>query len=114
MPNPQNTNALHLKMDFTLVSRDGSGETINMTGATAVIPAAYAMWQPNYKYTYIFKISDKTNGRTGVYDPTQADDATVNSDPAGLYPITFDAVVVNAEEDGTQETDKGLHITRTR
>ena len=58
----------------------------------------------SFAYTYLFKISDKTNGRTGLYDPTQSDDATINSDPAGLYPITFDAVVVNAEEDMTQET----------
>ena len=89
LPNPQNDQALHLKMDFTLVSRDGSGETINMTGATAVIPAAYAMWQPNYKYTYMFKISDNTNAKTAAI--------------TGLYPITLDAVVTDAV-DGTQET----------
>lgn len=89
LPNPDNTNALNLKMDFTLVSRDGTGETINMTGATAVIPAAYAKWKPNYKYTYIFKISDNTNAQTGSI--------------TGLYPITLDAVVADAQ-DGTQET----------
>ena len=89
LPNPQNTDALHLKMDFTLVSRDGTGETINMTGATAVIPAAYAMWKPNYEYTYIFKISDNTNAKTAAI--------------TGLYPITLDATVTN-DADGTQET----------
>ena len=89
LPNPGNNQALHLMMDFTLVSRDGSGETINMKGATAVIPAAYAMWKPNYKYTYIFKISDNTNAKTGAI--------------TGLYPITLDAVVSDAV-DGTQET----------
>lgn len=89
LPNPDNTNALNLKMDFTLVSRDGSGETINMTGATAVIPAAYAKWKPNYKYTYIFKISDNTNAQSGVI--------------TGLYPVTLDAIVADAQ-DGTQET----------
>ena len=89
LPNPDNDQALHLKMDFTLLSRDGTGETIEMKGATAVVPAAYAMWQPNYKYTYIFKISDNTNAKTSTI--------------TGLYPITLDAVVTDAV-DGTQET----------
>ena len=89
LPNPGNTNALNLKMDFTLISRDGSAETINMTGATAIIPAAYAKWKPNYKYTYIFKISDNTNAQS--------------SSITGLYPITLDAVVTDTQ-DGTQET----------
>jgi len=89
LPNPSNASALNLKMDFTLVSRDGTGETINMTGATAVIPAVYAQWKPNYKYTYIFKISDNTNVQSGPI--------------TGFYPITFDAVVADAQ-DGSQET----------
>ncbi len=89
LPNPDNANALNLKIDFTLVSRDGTGETINMTGATAVIPSAYAKWKPNYKYTYIFKISDNTNAKTAAI--------------TGLYPITLDATVTDAV-DGTQET----------
>ena len=89
LPNPGNTNALNLKMDFTLVSRDGTGEEISCKGATAVIPAAYAQWKPNYKYTYIFKISDNTNTTTGSI--------------IGLYPITLDATVTDAQ-DGSQET----------
>ena len=89
LPNPANVNALNVKMDFTLVSRDGTGETIEMKGATAVIPAAYAMWLPNYKYTYLFKISDNTNAKTAAI--------------TGLYPITLDAVVTDAV-DGSQET----------
>ncbi|WP_294744723.1 hypothetical protein [uncultured Prevotella sp.] len=89
LPNPQNSNALNLKMDFTLVSRDKTGEEITCTGATAVIPAAYAQWKPNYKYTYIFKISDNTNTTTGSI--------------IGLYPITLDATVTDAQ-DGSQET----------
>ena len=72
--------ALTLKMDYTLVSRDGTGETIQVTGATATIPADYTKWKPNYAYTYIFKISDNTNGQIGS--------------ETGLYPITLDAEVV--------------------
>lgn len=104
LPNETGTN-LNLRVDFTLEAIDGGGETIEVKNAKAQVPSIYTTWKPGFAYTYLFKISDKTNGRTGVYDPTQADDATVNSDPAGLYPITFDAVVVNAEDnDQTQET----------
>gem|GEM_PF-233758 len=104
LPNEAGTN-LNLRVNFTLEAIDGGAETIEVKGATAQVPSIYTQWKAGYAYTYIFKISDKTNGHTGVYDPTKPDDTTVNSDPAGLYPITFDAVVVNAEDtDKTQET----------
>ena len=89
---PAKVGALTLKVDYTLESIDGSGETIKVTGATAVVPEKYTNWEPNYAYTYIFKISDKTNGSTGG-----------GNDPAGLYPITFDAIVTETET-GKQET----------
>lgn len=85
-------NALTLKVDYTLVPIDGAKEVITVKGATAQVPAVYTAWQPNYAYTYLFKISDNTNGGTGGA-----------SDPAGLYPITFDAVVID-NGDGVQET----------
>ena len=104
LPNEKGTN-LNLRVNYTLESIDGSGEEIEVKGATAQVPLVYTQWKPGFAYTYIFKISDKTNGYTGVYDPTQPDNTTVNSDPAGLYPITFDAVAVNSEDnDYTQET----------
>lgn len=87
---PAKAGALTLKVDYTLESIDGSGETIKVTGATAVVPEKYTNWEPNYAYTYIFKISDKTNGSTG-------------GSTAGLYPITFDAIVTETET-GKQET----------
>ena len=104
LPNEEGTN-LNLRVNFTLESIDGTGEVINVKGATAQVPSIYAAWKPGFAYTYIFKISDKTNGHTGPYNPENPDDLTLNSDPAGLYPITFDAVVVNSEDNGnTQET----------
>ena len=103
LPNETGTN-LNLRVNYTLESIDGSKETITVKGATAQVPSIYTAWKPGYAYTYLFKISDKTNGHTGVYDPTHPDDTSINSDPAGLYPITFDAIVVNTEEDKTQET----------
>ena len=106
LPNEAGTN-LNLRVNFTLESIDGTGEVIKVYGATAQVPSVYAKWQPGFAYTYIFKISDKTNGYTGSnYDPTNPDPPTPDpNNPAGLYPITFDAVVVNSEEAGhSQET----------
>lgn len=95
MPTPSATAAapLTLKCDYILKSLDNVDE-IHVTGATATIPADYTKWNLNTAYTYLFKISDNTNGSTGnPYDPD-------NPDPAGLYPITFDAVVVNYADAG--------------
>ena len=103
LPNEEGTN-LNLRVNYTLEAIDGGGETIEVKGATAQIPSIYATWKPGFAYTYIFKISDKTNGHTGTYDPLKPDDTSVNSDPAGLYPITFDAMVENAEDHEGQET----------
>ena len=91
-PQPGNTTNMKIKVDYTLTSTDGSGETINVTGATAEIPYQYVAWKPGFAYTYLFKISDNTNGSTG--NP---------GDPEGLFPITFDAVVVDSESDGLHE-----------
>lgn len=94
---------LLVKCDYTLTALDGE-ETIKVTGATAAIPAAYAKWAQNTSYTYIFKISDNTNGTTGEVD----------KDPEGLFPITFDAVVVeevNGTAQGTVTTVSTPSIT---
>ena len=84
---PQESNTTHdlkLKVDYTLYN-DITKETIGVTGATATIPAELLQWKANYKYTYIFKIAQNTNGHAG-------------GTPAGLYPITFDAVTVDASD----------------
>ena len=84
LPTPSTTEAkpILIKCDYTLKSIDGSEETIEVKGATAAIPAAYSKWNTNTLYTYLFKISENTNGYTGN-DPNKT----------GLYPITFDAAV---------------------
>ena len=84
---PAEGHALTLRLNYTLTSTDGSGEQIKVYGATAVIPASYTAWQPNHAYTYIFKISDNTNGAT----------STDTTTPDGLFPITFDAVVADVD-----------------
>lgn len=87
LPTAANGKPLTLRMNYTLVSDDGSNEEIKVYGAKAVIPASYTQWQPNFAYTYIFKISDNTNGATSTEDKT----------PEGLFPITFDAVVADVD-----------------
>lgn len=86
LPNETGT-TLTLRVNYTLVANDNSGEEIKVYGATAIVPAIYAQWKSNYAYTYIFKISDNTNGKTSA-----------TTDKEGLYPITFDAIVVDSEE----------------
>ena len=85
IPNEPGT-TLTLRVNYTLVANDGSGEEIKVYGAKAIVPAIYAQWKSNYAYTYVFKISDKTNGKTDI-----------TKGPEGLYPITFDAVVADSE-----------------
>ncbi|MCR4914133.1 MAG: hypothetical protein K6A96_00015 [Prevotella sp.] len=95
LPNEEGV-TLELRVNYTLVSEDGSGETITVYGARAFIPANFTKWLSNYAYTYIFKISDNSNGWTNP-DPS-------STDPEGLFPITFDAVVLDDQTTGTQTT----------
>lgn len=104
IPTPSATTAapILIKCDYTLTSDDHSGETIKVTGATAAIPAAFSKWEVNTRYTYLFKISQNTNGYTGD-DPNKA----------GLYPITFDAAVKESTDamQGTVTTVSTPSIT---
>ena len=93
-PFEDNTNPLLLKLDFTMYAEDGSPDIIHVRGARAVVPAQYIKWKSNFAYTYIFKITDKTNGTTGDVDAN--DEPT---DPEGLMPITFDAITVDVTEE---------------
>ena len=73
LPQIDNTTNMKLKVDYTLYN-EVTKETIQVTGKTAEVPGQYLAWKPNFKYTYLFKITDND-----------------------LYPITFDAVVIEAE-----------------
>lgn len=97
------TGGLTLKVDYTLISTDGSEEEITVKGATATIPEEYTKWEANHIYNYIFKITEDTNGSTGGSE-------------VGLHPIIFDAVVdENANGSTTTETtfDKDGKSTTT-
>lgn len=85
LPLPENITPLTIKVDYTLVSLDGSGQEINITGADATVPAEFCRWKSNYSYTYLFKISDDK-----------------------LKPITFVAV---GEVDNTTDNEQGTITT---
>lgn len=93
LPSEGKASAITLRIDYKLTSVDGSKETINVKGATATVPAEYTEWKSGYAYTYIFKISQDTNGSTGG-----------TGTKPGLTAISFDAVVVDDEANGLQET----------
>lgn len=91
LPSEGEASAITLRIDYKLTSVDGTNEIINVKGATATVPAEYTEWKSGYAYTYIFKISQNTNGSTG-------------GTSTGLTAISFDAVVVDDEANGLQET----------
>lgn len=67
---------INLKVTYRMISgHDIISRTVDVT-----VPAVYAKWEPNHAYTYFFKVTDND-----------------------LHPITFDAEVVNFE-DNTSET----------
>lgn len=91
LPAEGNSQPANLRIDYKLTATDGTGEIINVKGATATVPAKYTEWKSGYAYTYIFKISQNTNGSTG-------------GTSTGLTAISFDAVVIDDETNGLQET----------
>ncbi len=66
------TTDMTLKVKYTLYNST-SGETIDVNG-TVLVPSEYLQWKPNFKYSYIFKLTDDA-----------------------LKPITFDAVQIETE-----------------
>ncbi len=82
LPNENNTLKMQLRVDYTLVALDGSGDEIKVRDAYVSVPVEYLKWKPNYSYTYIFKISDKSNGYTAKND----DGSKIDPDTGGRLP----------------------------
>ena len=100
--NDDNTKTgLTFHVTYKLTSED-TGETIIVRNATVHVKYDYCKWQPNYVYTYIFRITKSSTGSTGstVIDPS---DPSVGEQ--ALYPIIFDDCTVegwqNADETDT-------------
>ena len=85
LPYPENNTPITINVDYTLVSLDKSGQEIDITNATAIVPAQFCQWKPNYSYTYLFKITDSE-----------------------LNPISFEAV---GEIDNTTNNEQGTITT---
>ena len=81
LPNTGNTTDMTFKVSYKLISED-TKEEIVVEDKQVTVPSQYCQWKPNFAYTYLFKVSDKS---------------------AELYPITFDAVVAE-DEVNLQET----------
>lgn len=106
-----------LHVSYKLVPEDGSDPDIVYDARVWVAPE-YCHWQAGKQYTYVFKITQYTNGTTDPYvtshkmfndddvnDPyVDPDDPRVPSDMA-LIPIIFDNVFVS-----DYEKDPGIDI----
>ncbi len=65
LPYEENSLKMQLRVDYTLIALDGSGDSIHVRDAWVSVPASFMKWKPNHAYTYLFKISDNSNGYTG-------------------------------------------------
>lgn len=105
-----------LHVSYKLIPEDGTTE-LEVYDARVHVDAQYCCWEAGKAYTYIFKITDQSNGTTdpGKIDPaTEGDtnepwidpeDPRVPDEPA-LKPIVFDGVLVtNYDETPTGKTD---------
>ena len=66
LPYEENSLKMQIRVDYTLIALDGSGDSIHVRDAYVSVPASFLQWKPNYSYTYLFKISDNSNGYTGA------------------------------------------------
>lgn len=64
-PFEANTNPMLVRVDYTLTSTDGTNDVIKVKNARVVVPVELVQWKANTAYTYLFKISNNTNGTTG-------------------------------------------------
>lgn len=104
-----------LHVSYKLIPTDGT-TTVTVYDARVFVAPEYCKWEAGKAYTYIFKITDQSNGTTdpSVVDPdgtttdepyVDPDDPRVPDDPA-LKPIVFDGVLVtNYDETPTGKTD---------
>ena len=78
LPFQDNDTPISISVDYTLVSLDKSGQEINVTDATAVVPVQFCQWKPNYSYTYLFKITDSELSPITFVAVGEADNITDN------------------------------------
>lgn len=63
-PNANTVLKLQMRLDYDIVNINDPSQIISVCDAYVEVPIQYTQWLPNYTYTYIFKISDNSLGRT--------------------------------------------------
>lgn len=94
-----NTTGLTFHVSFLLTST--TGETILVKDATVYVPKDNCNWEANKSYTYVFKITKNTSGKTETdpsIDPNNPQPRTEDA----LYPIIFDNCTVEDWEAATE------------
>jgi hypothetical protein len=105
------TTGFTFHVSYQLTAKDNS-EVITVRDARVFVPASVtdtttdpatttyiAAWQPNTQYTYTFKITTNTNGKTAEENINLNDPSVPEKE--GLYPIVFDYITI---EDMTNVT----------
>ena len=93
----QTETGLTFHVTYKLTSEDTS-ETIIVRNATVHVKYDYCKWQPNYVYTYIFRITKSSTGSTGSPDIDPSDPSVGEQ---ALYPIIFDDCTVEGWQNAT-------------
>lgn len=93
-----NTTGFTFHVSYELTS--DTGERIVVQNATVFVPADQCNWDGNTHYTYVFKITEGSNGTTGNPGTIDPNDPKVDPEEA-LYPIVFDNCTV---EDWVEKT----------
>lgn len=98
------TTDMTLKVKYTLYN-SASGETIDITGS-ATVPGEYLQWKPNYKYSYIFKLTDD------ALTPITFDAVQVETETGSIeYITTVNSPSIATYQNGTEVTTKNEYIT---
>lgn len=98
------TTDMTLKVKYTLYN-SASGETIDITGS-ATVPGEYLQWKPNYKYSYIFKLTDD------ALTPITFDAVQIETETGSIeYITTVDNPSITTYQNGTEVTTKNEYIT---
>ena len=98
------TSDMTLKVKYTLYN-SYSGETMDITG-TAVVPGEYLQWKPNFKYSYIFKLTDD------ALTPITFDAVQVETETGSIeYITTVDNPSITTYQNGTQVSTSNEYVT---
>lgn len=82
-----NETGLTFHVSFLLTST--TGETILVKDATVYVPKDHCNWVANKSYTYVFKITKNTSGKTETDPSIDPNDPKPRTEDA-LFPIIFD------------------------